>query len=181
MFGVEPHAPDADIARDRGLTIVETTMEQALSNLNFDFSAVVLADTLEHCVDPWENMTVLRRKLAPGTRVLVSLPNVAHVYVRAQLLIGTFRYEARGLLDSTHLRFFTNKTARAMILDAGFEIEFSRVTPTPLELVRPSLVTTRWGTALLEINWNMSRLMPGLFGYQRVYSAVVPWVAPPIT
>jgi len=174
VFGVEPYEEDAENARGKGLTIFEMTMEQALEELEFDFSAVVLADTLEHCVDPWENMANLRRKLAPRTRLAISLPNVAHVYVRAQLLVGTFRYEPRGLLDATHLRFFTNKTAKSMILDAGFQIESSRVTATPLELLRPSLAATRSGKSVLEMNWNMSRLMPGLLGYQRIYSAIVP-------
>jgi len=177
VFGVEPHAGDAEIARGRGLTIFEMTMERALEELEFDFSAVVLADALEHCVDPWDNMITLHKKLAPKTRLLISLPNVAHIYVRAQLLVGTFRYEPRGLLDATHLRFFTNKTAKSMILHAGFQIESSRVTATPLELVHPSLAATRSGRGLLRVNWNMSRLMPGLLGYQRIYSAVVPQVS----
>jgi 2-polyprenyl-3-methyl-5-hydroxy-6-metoxy-1,4-benzoquinol methylase len=71
---------------------------------------VVLADVLEHLPDPVRVLRSVHSLLNPGARIVVSVPNVAHVSVRAQLLFGRFRYSARGILDRTHLRFFTQRT-----------------------------------------------------------------------
>jgi len=67
--------------------------------------------------------------------LLISVPNVANITVRLALLFGRFEYTERGILDRTHVRFYTSRTAREMIDRAGYEIVAEKVTVMPLELV----------------------------------------------
>lgn len=86
------------------------------------FDAIVFADVLEHLVDPAD---VLRRSLTllrPGGAVVISVPNVAHGALRLALLQGRWRYTETGLLDATHLRFFTRETLLEMLRECGLEV-----------------------------------------------------------
>ena len=74
------------------------------------FDVIVAADVLEHLKDPLAAVCKLRRFLTPDGFFVISLPNVAHGSVRLALLQGHFRYQRTGLLDETHLRFFTRET-----------------------------------------------------------------------
>jgi 2-polyprenyl-3-methyl-5-hydroxy-6-metoxy-1,4-benzoquinol methylase len=93
------------------------------------FDVVLLGDVLEHLVDPWHALRFVRGLVAPGGVVVVSMPNVAAWTVRLALLRGAWRYTETGLLDRTHLRFFTRRTAHELVRGAGFEIERERFSP----------------------------------------------------
>lgn len=82
------------------------------------FDAIVAADVLEHLRDPLEVLTRLRPFLAPAGSFVISVPNVAHGSVRLALLSGHFDYREFGLLDSTHLRFFTRETLEQLLDEA---------------------------------------------------------------
>jgi 2-polyprenyl-3-methyl-5-hydroxy-6-metoxy-1,4-benzoquinol methylase len=82
------------------------------------FDAVVAADVLEHLKDPLEVLNRLRPFLKPDGFFVISVPNVAHGSVRLALLSGDFKYRDIGLLDSTHLRFFTRETLERLLDDA---------------------------------------------------------------
>ena len=84
---------------------------------------VVFADVLEHLPDPWSLLRRYRELLGPGGKVVVSVPNIGHRTVVEGLLRGRFDYVDAGVLDRTHLRFFTRATAIALIEDAGFKVE----------------------------------------------------------
>jgi 2-polyprenyl-3-methyl-5-hydroxy-6-metoxy-1,4-benzoquinol methylase len=86
------------------------------------FELVTYGDVLEHLLEPQEVLRETQKVLAPGGRVLISLPNIAYWTMRVKLLMGRFEYESMGLLDYTHLRFFTVHTARKMIDQAGYRI-----------------------------------------------------------
>jgi 2-polyprenyl-3-methyl-5-hydroxy-6-metoxy-1,4-benzoquinol methylase len=86
------------------------------------FDLVTYGDVLEHLLEPQAVLRETQNVLAPGGRVLISLPNIAFWTVRAKLLLGRFEYEDMGLLDYTHLRFFTVHTARKMIEQAGYRV-----------------------------------------------------------
>ena len=84
---------------------------------------VIFADVLEHLVDPWAAVRQAREMLAPGGALVVSIPNVLHHAVVKDLLRGRFDYRDAGVLDRTHLRFFTAATARELVEQAGFRVE----------------------------------------------------------
>jgi 2-polyprenyl-3-methyl-5-hydroxy-6-metoxy-1,4-benzoquinol methylase len=90
----------------------------ALSGRQFDW--LLAADVLEHLAEPRAALCFYRRFLKPDGRLIVSLPNVAVWDNRLRLLFGRFDYRDSGLPDRTHLRFFTFRTARELISDAGF-------------------------------------------------------------
>jgi 2-polyprenyl-3-methyl-5-hydroxy-6-metoxy-1,4-benzoquinol methylase/glycosyltransferase involved in cell wall biosynthesis len=87
------------------------------------FDVVVAADVLEHLRDPVAVLRLLERYLAPGGRLVVSLPNVANASVRLPLLFGRFAYTETGILDATHVRLYTFETARALLDSCGFRVE----------------------------------------------------------
>jgi 2-polyprenyl-3-methyl-5-hydroxy-6-metoxy-1,4-benzoquinol methylase len=137
------------------------------------FDAIVLGDVLEHVPSP---ATTLRHLLdaaaRPDTVVLVSLPNVAHVSVRLQLLSGRFTYAGCGILDGTHLRFFTRSTALALLRDAGLRVTDVVATPVPLHLALPALPRLVL-KPLHALSYGLTRAWPTLFAYQFVIVAQV--------
>lgn len=136
------------------------------------FDVIVAGDVLEHLPRPGELLSAIRPLLKPDGTLLVSLPNVANVTVRAALLAGRFPYADRGILDRTHLRFYTRASARALLADAGFRVVWETASAMPVELAvpalsRPPLVgPVRSGARLLSAAW------PTLFGYQFVFEAI---------
>ena len=91
----------------------------ALNSRQFDW--LVAADVLEHLVEPRSALRFYRRFLKRDGRLIVSLPNVAVWDNRLRLLLGRFDYRESGLPDRTHLRFFTFRTARELVSEAGFK------------------------------------------------------------
>jgi SAM-dependent methyltransferase len=87
---------------------------------------IVFADVLEHMVDPWDAVRRARAMLAPGGVLVVSIPNISHASILRGLKRGRFDYADYGILDRTHLRFFTRATAVDLVEQGGFEIEFVR-------------------------------------------------------
>jgi 2-polyprenyl-3-methyl-5-hydroxy-6-metoxy-1,4-benzoquinol methylase len=84
---------------------------------------IVCADVLEHTVDPWRVVANLKRLLAPGGRIVASIPNVAFHRNLRKMLRGQWRYTDEGLLDRTHLRFFTFQTIEELFTGNGMVIE----------------------------------------------------------
>ncbi len=82
------------------------------------FDAIVAADVIEHLKDPLEALKRLRQFLTPEGAFVISVPNVAHGSVRLALLEGHFDYQDIGLLDSTHLRFFTRESLEELLDEA---------------------------------------------------------------
>ncbi|MCK9896580.1 bifunctional 2-polyprenyl-6-hydroxyphenol methylase/3-demethylubiquinol 3-O-methyltransferase UbiG [Frankia sp. AgB32] len=86
------------------------------------YQLVLLSHILEHLADPVPLLAEARRVLAPGGRILVALPNVLHYRQRAQFVLGRFEYTDTGLMDATHLRFYTVDSARRLLADGGLRI-----------------------------------------------------------
>jgi GT2 family glycosyltransferase/2-polyprenyl-3-methyl-5-hydroxy-6-metoxy-1,4-benzoquinol methylase len=98
-----------------------TSLESVFPGQSFDL--IVFADVLEHLKRPDAVLVRARTLLNPDGRVIASIPNVAHGNVRLDLLLGRFEYTVLGLLENTHLRFFTGDTIEQLFADAGFAIE----------------------------------------------------------
>jgi len=99
------------------------------------FDHVLLLDILEHLPQPERLLAEARAAAGPKGQIVVSVPNVANLTVRLALLFGRFEYADRGIMDRTHLRFFTHSSARRLLERNGLEIIASRTTVVPLELV----------------------------------------------
>jgi 2-polyprenyl-3-methyl-5-hydroxy-6-metoxy-1,4-benzoquinol methylase len=141
----------------------------ALAEQRFD--RVLLQDILEHVRSPEKVLADCHRLLDARGLVLISVPNVANITVRLALLFGRFEYTERGILDRTHVRFFTRRTAREMIERAGYDIVAEKVTVMPLELVlgaRPDGLPMRVIGRILAA---FTRALPRLLGYQLLYLA----------
>lgn len=99
------------------------------ADLPKDFDIIVFADILEHLEDPLSCLARFKKYLKKGGRIVVSIPNIACYNIRCSLLLGRFDYKDYGILDNTHLRFFTIKTAKRLIEAAGYEIVKLDTTP----------------------------------------------------
>jgi SAM-dependent methyltransferase len=85
------------------------------------FDCIIMADLLEHLVNPWKVLTEYSAYLAEDGVLIASLPNVRHYRVVGQLILGRWDYKESGILDSTHLRFFTLKSILDLLDLAGLE------------------------------------------------------------
>jgi 2-polyprenyl-3-methyl-5-hydroxy-6-metoxy-1,4-benzoquinol methylase len=97
-----------------------------------EFDVVTFGDVLEHLRRPLDALRAAVRLLKPSGFVVISVPNIAHVDVRLTLLQGNFPYRATGLLDRTHIHFFTLQSLRAMIKDAGLVLTETRRVVVPV-------------------------------------------------
>ena len=116
------------------------------------FDVITFGDVLEHLRDPVEVLNNLRPLITTTGYLVASIPNVAHRSLRLSLLFGEFDYADMGLLDRTHLRFFTIRTIEKMMNESGFKIvDVVRIRNT--SLMDPLLRrTASWGQrVVLEI------------------------------
>jgi 2-polyprenyl-3-methyl-5-hydroxy-6-metoxy-1,4-benzoquinol methylase len=155
-------------ARGRCKEVVVADLESAPPLLHGPFDAIVYGDVLEHLSDPGAVLRTLDQTLAPGGTVIVSVPNVAHLWVRLSLLAGRFDYADRGILDRTHLRFFTRRTLRELLRAAGLTVVELAVTPVPLPLVVPPRWHGRWLPRVHALSAGAARGWPGGLAYQFV-------------
>jgi 2-polyprenyl-3-methyl-5-hydroxy-6-metoxy-1,4-benzoquinol methylase len=125
VFGVERDAEAARVAATRLDRVECLDLERsALPFRTGEFDCIVYGDVLEHLVDPWGTLRRHLRVLQPHGAVVVSLPNVRHVGVVLKLaLLGRFEYATEGILDATHLRFFTLREIRRWFAADGLRIE----------------------------------------------------------
>jgi 2-polyprenyl-3-methyl-5-hydroxy-6-metoxy-1,4-benzoquinol methylase len=132
---------------------------------------VLLLDVLEHLRHPEQILNDCRPFLKPNGHLIVSVPNIANISVRLMLLFGMFHYTERGILDKTHVRFFTRKTARQFLETNGYRIVSQKMTIIPLELVLGLHPQSFIGRLLQRMLIVVTALMPGLFGYQSFITA----------
>ncbi len=126
----------------------------------------VLADVLEHLRNPQHALELVRHALKPGGRVFISVPNIANITIRIGLLLGIFEYRERGILDETHLRFYTMRTIRREVERAGFRILAVHGSSVPVRLIigahTPDLLLRMVEKVLAVV----TRVWRGLFAYQ---------------
>lgn len=135
VHGVEPVAEAAAAAARELDHVWNVPVEAALPLLQDGFyDCIVLADVLEHLVDPWAVLKALKAKLSPNGCVVVSIPNLLHWQVVSQLIEGRFDYTSEGILDRTHLRFFTRRSVEELLWSAGFRIGTMKTTQAKARL-----------------------------------------------
>ncbi len=87
------------------------------------FDALILSEVLEHLVDPWSALRKLRTHLHPGAKVFASSPNVCHYSVLRMMLQGRWDLAECGIMDKTHLRWFTPQSYRRLFESVGYAVD----------------------------------------------------------
>lgn len=133
--------------------------------------AIVLADVLEHLRSAGRILHRVRESIHPEGTLFVSVPNIANITIRIGLLLGIFTYRERGILDETHLRFYTLKSIRAQLESSGFRIIAVAGSSVPLRLIlgsRTPEIVLRAGERILTL---VTRMWEALFAYQIILVA----------
>ena len=135
VIGIEMLGKAAAIAAQAYDRVIAGTFEQvdfaAEGLIAGSFDAIIAADVLEHIYNPWQALQRLKPLLAPGGAVYVSLPNVRNLNILSALASGEWRYQGAGILDITHIRFFTLAQASEMLTQTGWLIRDGRLNPDP--------------------------------------------------
>src|SRR5262249_64841 len=156
--------------RGRVDTFVHGDLEDGITaEVGDGFDVVVAADVIEHVRRPDMLLQQMARVLAPNGELLVSTPNFGHWYPRIRVVTGTFGYDRRGILDETHLRFFTAKTLRTLFSSHGLDIAELRHTGLPLDVL--SRGDTRSSRVARRVDHALVRARPTIFAYQFVVRA----------
>ncbi|RAM51849.1 MAG: methyltransferase [Hapalosiphonaceae cyanobacterium JJU2] len=126
VTGIEINAKAAKIAEEYCEEVIVADLDfvnlrDILSGQTFDVA--VFGDILEHLRNPWRILEETRQILQPGGYVIASIPNIAHGAIRLALLQGKFEYTELGILDNTHLRFFTRQTVRELFERSGYFVD----------------------------------------------------------
>ncbi len=163
VTGIERDPDAAAIAKEHCNKVIVADLNSNWHEMISEkFDVIALGDVLEHLLDPLSVLRACGGLLDQKGRIVVSVPNVAFLHNRLHLLFGRWDYTDTGILDRTHTRFFTLKTARQLIREAGYVIEAFH----PVAGMRGS---TRFPT----IAQALTDCMPGLLGYQFLFSAKI--------
>lgn len=124
-LGVEIDAHYAELARrhcDQTLALDIEAADDAFWLEQGKRDCWIFGDALEHLRDPWRILSKVRAALPSGGSVVACIPNAQHWSLQVRLCVGDLRYDDSGLLDRTHLRFFTRQTIFEMFDQAGLQI-----------------------------------------------------------
>lgn len=135
------------------------------------FDRILLFDILEHLKEPGQVLNDCKGFMAPRSRIIVSVPNAANITVRLMLLAGGFEYQDRGILDWSHLRFFTKRSARRLLERHGFRITRRHYSIMPIERVIPLRSDSKILSFLSRTLHVLTSLAPGLLAYEIVLVA----------
>ncbi len=162
VWAVEPD-PTSARALEGSVEEVHPTLDGVTRDA---FDLALLLDVLEHVPDPAALLAEVVARVRPGGALLVSVPNVAHWSVRASLLAGRFDYAPRGIMDRTHLRFFTRRTFRALLAGAGLEVVAEDAAIAPVEQVLGTVDAVAPWALGRGLRRTAARTLPGLLAYQ---------------
>lgn len=124
--GIEIDSMYAEVAKrycDESIVLNIENAPESFWDKTKDADCWIFGDTLEHLKDPWSILESIRATISKTGSVVACIPNAQHWSLQAKLSIGDFRYEPSGLLDRTHLRWFTRQTLIEMFDQSGFQIE----------------------------------------------------------
>lgn len=170
VVGIEPDPTRAAAAVEKGLNVYCGFLTQEFLHEHGPFQTILFADVLEHLPSPGEMLLLAKDGLAPGGAIVASVPNVAHLFVRMRLLCGRFDYRDCGIMDATHLRWFTKESLHSFFSNLGFTVTdhlYTVNSDMPEYGKRPF----RWLPYRMRVIRTMVRVFPKLFGCQHVVRA----------
>ncbi len=167
-FEINPRVASAVQPYLQKLIIGDLEKPADVARIQEQFDVILIADVLEHVAWPEVPLRILRHHLAPSGRLILSLPNVAHWTVRQALLLGKWDLTERGIMDRTHLRWYTRKTAQVLIESCGFRLITRRAS-----YVFPAHWHAGWGqkSAAWAQCHRMPRFLDDLFAVQHIFVA----------
>lgn len=174
LAGIELDERAIKLARPHYDQLIAGSIEdqKVWDQLERDAEAMIFGDVLEHTADPVRVLHMAAEHLGDDGIVIISMPNIAHFRVRLRLLAGRFDYEEWGIMDRTHLRFFTLASARKMLRSSGFQVLHSEPIlsfPTAIG----STVARRAGLAVrARVRAVLGNLWPSAFAKQFIHVAV---------
>lgn len=166
VTGLEYDADSVAIARTRCQEVHQADLdaEDALhpAQASGPYDVLLAAAVLEHLKYPQRLLHDAKALLKPDARVIVSLPNIAHWGVRLRLLRGTFDYADYGIMDRTHLHFYTVSTGRTLLEEQGYRVEQMLIAGSGLQNVLNGIAR--------RANRPLPKpILPGLLGYELIY------------
>lgn len=123
VTGIEPNKSDADLARRNLDKVYARNIETDPIDDLPRFDVIVMADVIEHLMDPVPALKKIKRHLGRGGILVFSVPNMANISVRLELLRGRFEYADYGVLDQTHLHYYDRIQLEMVLQQAGFSVE----------------------------------------------------------
>jgi SAM-dependent methyltransferase len=170
VTGVErPGNTTADFPRE--VELVEADLDAGLPPLSGAYDYALCADILEHLRDPGRLLEQIRGVLAPGGRLVASLPNSGNLYFRLNVLLGRFPQHDRGLFDRTHLHFYAWANWVDLLASCGFGIERFRSSGIPVGLAMQAHAATLPVRAAERLSYVLARCWKTMFAYQFVVTA----------
>ena len=170
VAGIEYDAAAAERAKHYYESFCVANIETFEFPYRREFDYILFADVLEHLRDPAAVLHACIPALKESGKIIISVPNVANLIVRLSLLCGRFDYMDRGILDRTHLRFFTLRSLKQMMSEVSCNVVHVIPTPLPVQIVFPS-TETKLFAPFHEILYALTRCWKSLLAYQFVLVA----------
>lgn len=170
VFGITLSAAEQTFAEPACSEVWVHDLEKGLpEEATGPYDLVVLSHVLEHLRNPESLLSQISQVIMPGGQVAVALPNILNWHQRLLFLAGRFEYREEGIMDNTHLRFYTFSSARQMLEKCGFRVVRAKGSGSilpwgPLRRLIPFFTAS--------VDHFFCRLRPGLFGRQLLYVVV---------
>ena len=129
VYGIDFYAPSIELAKKRLTQAKIFDLEKYTLPFQEKFDLIIFEDVLEHIRYPEEILKIYKKLLNLQGKILVSIPNVANIKIRFALMFGNWNYKNSGILDKSHFKFYTKKTALSLLSNAGYHPKIGDFTP----------------------------------------------------
>ncbi|HEX6423173.1 MAG TPA: bifunctional glycosyltransferase/class I SAM-dependent methyltransferase [Acidimicrobiales bacterium] len=172
VVGVDVHEHKG--VRERLSDFYEADLDAGIPDgVGDGFDVVLAADVLEHLRNPGKLLDDIGHRLRPGGSLIASVPNFGHWYPRARVALGLFDYDARGILDRGHLRFFTRRSFHRLLAESGWRVRRDEPVGLPLGVADrgPRPASRSGGIRRLagRLDRGAVAIRPQLFAYQFLF------------